>query len=146
MAACTSRAAPSMLRLKSNCSVTDVVPRLLDDVISVMPAIRPNCRSSGVATDDAMISGLAPGKPAATVMVGKSTCGSGETGNTKNAAMPASAMAKVSSVVATGRCMNGEEMLILVRRRRLRARLAGRAGESPRQAIEVDVDHRRRIQ
>ena len=26
------------------------------------PAMRPNCRSSGVATDDAMISGLAPGK------------------------------------------------------------------------------------
>ena len=26
------------------------------------PAIRPNCRSSGVATEEAMISGLAPGK------------------------------------------------------------------------------------
>ena len=35
-------------------------------VISVMPAIRPNCRSSGVATDEAIVSGLAPGSAADT--------------------------------------------------------------------------------
>ena len=37
------------------------------------PAIRPNWRSSGVATEEAMVSGLAPGKLARTKMVGKST-------------------------------------------------------------------------
>ena len=62
----TSRAAASMFRSRSNCSTICVEPRLLVDVISVMPAIRPNCRSSGVATDDAIVSGLAPGRPADT--------------------------------------------------------------------------------
>jgi hypothetical protein len=50
-----------------------------------------------------MISALAPGKPELTDMVGKSTCGKGETGNTLKAIAPAMAMAIVSSVVATGR-------------------------------------------
>ena len=48
-----------------------------------MPAIRPNCRSSGVATDEAIVSGLAPGNAAETWIVGKSTCGSEDTGNRK---------------------------------------------------------------
>src|SRR5246127_2800201 len=89
-----------------------VVPRKLDEVISVMPAILPNWRSSGVATDEAMISGLAPGNEAATEMVGKSTCGSGETGKKLNATAPASATATVNRVVATGRRMNGDDRLI----------------------------------
>ena len=42
-----------------------------------MPAMRPNWRSSGVATEEAMVSGLAPGKLRPTEIVGKSTCGSG---------------------------------------------------------------------
>jgi hypothetical protein len=50
-----------------------VVPRKLDEVISVMPAMRPNWRSSGVATEEAIISGLAPGSEAAMEIVGKST-------------------------------------------------------------------------
>ena len=37
--------------------------------------------SSGVATDDAMFSALAPGKLALTVMVGKSTVGRSLTGS-----------------------------------------------------------------
>src|ERR1051326_4646751 len=77
IAACTSRAAASMLRFRSNCSVMPVDPRLLDDVISVTEAMRENCRSSGVATEDAIVSGLAPGRPAWTEIVGKSTCGRG---------------------------------------------------------------------
>ena len=81
MAACTSRAAASMLRLSSNWSVMLVEPRPLDDVISVTPAMRPNWRSSGVATAEAIVSGLAPGRPALTLMVGNSTWGSGETGS-----------------------------------------------------------------
>ena len=39
----------------------DVVPSMLVDVISVMPAIRPKRRSSGVATAEAIVSGFAPG-------------------------------------------------------------------------------------
>src|ERR1700729_2782265 len=89
-----------------------VVPRKLDEVISVTPAIRPNSRSSGVATEEAMISGLAPGSEADTEIVGKSTCGKGETGSILNATAPASASAAVSSVVATGRWMNGDDKLM----------------------------------
>ena len=77
-----------------------VEPRPLVEVISVTPAIWPNWRSRGVATDEAMISALAPGSPALTLMVGKSTCGKGETGSTWNAIPPAIAIPIVSSVVA----------------------------------------------
>src|SRR5271157_456770 len=112
MAACTSRAAALMSRFKSNCKVTLVLPRLLEEVISVTDAMRPNWRSRGVATEEAMISGLAPGNPADTEMVGKSTCGSGDTGNSLKATAPARAMAAVRRVVATGRRMNGDERLI----------------------------------
>src|SRR6201992_377626 len=112
IAASTSRAAPSMSRFRSNCRVIDVVPSELADVISLTPAMWPNCRSSGVAIDDAMISALAPGKLAPTAIVGKSTCGSGDTGSTTNAIAPATATAIVSSVVATGRSINVDERLI----------------------------------
>ena len=50
-----------------------VDPRLLEDVISVTAAMRLNWRSRGVATADAIVSGLAPGRPACTEIVGKST-------------------------------------------------------------------------
>jgi hypothetical protein len=46
--------------------VIDVDPSVLADVISVRPAMRPNRRSSGVATDEAIVSGLAPGRVALT--------------------------------------------------------------------------------
>src|SRR5919199_452845 len=85
IAACTSRAAPSMSRFKSNCSVMRVEPSDDDDVISLTPAMRPRARSSGVATVAAIVSGLAPGKLACTEIVGKSTWGSGETGRWKKA-------------------------------------------------------------
>ena len=81
IAACTSRAAPLMSRLMSNCSTICVELTLLRDVISSTPAILPRWRSSGVATLDAMISGLAPGIEAFTTMVGMSMLGNGETGN-----------------------------------------------------------------
>ena len=103
IAASTSRAAPSMSRLRSNCRVMVVVPSELAEVISVTPAICPNWRSSGVATEEAMMSALPPGRLAPTEMVGKSTCGSGETGSTLKAIAPASAIATVIRVVATGR-------------------------------------------
>ena len=76
-------------RFKSNCNVMLVEPRELDEVISVTEAMRANWRSNGVATDEAMVSGLAPGSDAPTLMVGKSTCGNGETGRSRKAMAPA---------------------------------------------------------
>src|SRR5271170_1193422 len=148
MAACTSRAAPSILRFRSNCSVMLVVPKLLDEVISLTPAIRPNWRSSGVATEDAMISGLAPGKLAPTEIVGKSICGNGDTGNERNATAPASAIAAVSNAVATGRWMNGVDRLMAsIRRNGLRTSVSRALGaKSLRQLVKENVDHRRGIE
>ena len=56
------------------------------------------------------MSGLAPGKFAETLIVGKSTCGNGAVGSCKKATNPARAIAAVSNAVAIGRRMNGAEM------------------------------------
>src|ERR1035441_5851424 len=101
-----------MSRFRSNCRVMLVIPNALDDVISVTAAIRPNWRSSGVATDEAMVSGLAPGKPAFTLMVVNSTWGRGDTGSSRYAAAPAKVIATTRSVVATGLRMKGSEIFI----------------------------------
>ena len=66
IAACTSWAAVSMLLSRVNCKVRVVEPNALLEVIWVMPGMALNCTSSGVATDDAMVSGLAPGSCADT--------------------------------------------------------------------------------
>jgi hypothetical protein len=79
------------------------LPNVLDEVISDTPAIFPKARSKGVATVVAIVSGLAPGNEADTEIVGKSTCGNGATGNKLKANAPTMRIAKVSSVVATGR-------------------------------------------
>jgi hypothetical protein len=81
IAACTSCAAPSMSRLRSNCSVIWLMPNELDEVMFASDGICPNCRSSGAVTSAAIVSGLAPGSWVETWMVGKSTCGSDATGN-----------------------------------------------------------------
>ena len=47
--------------VSSNCKVMLVEPSELTEVIWLMPGISENCRSSGVATFEAMVSGLAPG-------------------------------------------------------------------------------------
>src|SRR5258707_277562 len=60
-AVCTSSAAPSILRLRSNWMVICVWPRLDVDVIDEMPAMVENCRSIGPGTEAALVSGLAPG-------------------------------------------------------------------------------------
>jgi hypothetical protein len=83
IAACTSRAAPSMLRPRSNCTAIRLSPSELREVISVTPGISPRRRSSGAATVAAMISGLAPGRVALTTMVGKSTVGMLATGSSR---------------------------------------------------------------
>jgi hypothetical protein len=63
---CTSCAAASMSRLRSNCRVMLVLPCELRELIEVMPGIVANCFSSGVATVAAIVSGLAPGRLALT--------------------------------------------------------------------------------
>src|SRR4029450_8882699 len=65
-AAWMSWAAASMLRSSVNTTVIWVGPGALANVIESMPAMVENCRSSGVATAEAMVSGLAPGWLAAT--------------------------------------------------------------------------------
>src|SRR3954451_16052134 len=70
IAACTSRAAASMSRFRSNCKVTRVLPLPLLDVTSLTPAITPRRRSSGVATLLAIVCGLAPGRLADTEITG----------------------------------------------------------------------------
>ena len=80
IAACTSRAALSMLRPMSNWSWMLVVPRVEVEVIWLMPAISPNRRSSGEATVAAITDGSAPGRLAETKMAGKSTFGTEATG------------------------------------------------------------------
>ena len=58
-----------------------MTPCALLEVMESMPAMVLNCCSSGVATDEAMVSGLAPGTEALTWMVGKSTFGRSLTGS-----------------------------------------------------------------
>src|SRR5262245_52565490 len=88
IAACTSRAAPSILRARSNWTVTRVLPNELREVSSVTLAISPRRRSSGAATVAAMVSGSAPGRLAVTLMVGKSTVGMLATGRKGYATAP----------------------------------------------------------
>src|SRR5215469_12704187 len=76
--------------------------------------MRPNCRSRGVATAEAMVSGLAPGRLELTFMVGKSTCGSGDTGRNRKATIPESAIAMVIRDVATGRRIKGAEKFAVI--------------------------------
>ncbi len=69
-AACTSTAAASMSRVLTNSSVTEVLPCVLTELMVARPGMVENCFSSGNATDDAMVSGLAPGSWAETLMTG----------------------------------------------------------------------------
>ena len=103
IAACTSRAAPLISRSKLNSRMMRVLPSELEEVISLTPAIRPKERSSGVATEEAMVSGDAPGSEALIMMTGKSTCGSGATGSRRKPRMPHRVMASEIRIVATGR-------------------------------------------
>src|SRR5579862_146606 len=151
MAACTSRAAASMFRLRSNCKVTLVRPSELAEVIWLMPAMRPNWRSSGVATADAIVSGLAPGKLALTEMTGNSTCGSGATGRKLKASTPESSSAAASNDVPTGRLIKGAEIFMASVSGSLGSRLFHRIAnlvtrESLRQPVKPQINHRSRIE
>jgi len=76
-------AALSMSRVRSNWTVICVKPSALAEVICVTPGICENCCSSGVASDDAMVCGSAPGSWAVTCIVGKFTFGSAATGSNR---------------------------------------------------------------
>ena len=102
MADCTSWAAASSERSSENCRVTLVEPRELLEVMESRPGMVENCRSSGVATFAAMVSGLAPGRLAYTWSVGKSTFGRSLTGRARYPATPNSTMPSMTSVVITG--------------------------------------------
>jgi hypothetical protein len=79
-AACTSRAALSDLRFRSNWTEIVVVPSEDCEVSSVTPAMLPSRRSSGAATLAAIVAGSAPGRLALTRMLGNSTDGMLATG------------------------------------------------------------------
>ena len=81
IAACTSCVAPSISRLRSNCSEIWLTPNELVDCIDDSDGICPSWRSSGAVISDAITSGLAPGNCVVTCTVGKSTCGSADTGS-----------------------------------------------------------------
>src|SRR3954464_365249 len=103
MADWTSSAAPSRSRDRLNCRVIEVEPWLeVEDMLS-RPAIVENCFSRGVATDDAIVSGEAPGSAADTWIVGKSTFGRAETGSSRYAMTPKIRTPAMISVVMTGR-------------------------------------------
>src|ERR1700751_5953124 len=76
-------------------------------------------------------------------MVGKSTCGSGETGSLKNATAPAAASPKVRSVVATGRRMKGVDGSMALALLAHLADVARAPGAAQRQPIEPEIDPRR---
>src|ERR1700743_1158556 len=83
IAACTSWVAPSMSRLRSNCSEIWLTPNELVEFIDDSDGIWPGGRPSAALISEAITSGLAPGNCVVTCTVGKSTCGSAETGNAK---------------------------------------------------------------
>src|SRR5579864_5583120 len=116
MAACTSTAAPSRLLVSTNSRVTWVEPSELMEVIESSPAMLENWFSSGVATAEAIVSGLAPGRLAVTSRVGKSTLGRSLTGSARYATTPNRAIAAISRLVAMGRRMNVSEKFIVILR------------------------------
>ena len=59
-----------------------------------------------------MVSGLAPGRFAETLIVGNSTSGRAATGRSRKATTPISVTPIVNNVVATGRWMNVAEMFM----------------------------------
>src|SRR6185437_10314490 len=112
MADSTSLSAPWMSRSRSKIRMMRALPSELCEVISSTPAMALRCRSSGVVTLVATVSGLAPGSCAMTTMAGKSTVGMDPSGKRKYAASPTSATPIDSSVVATGLRTKGREMFI----------------------------------
>ncbi len=102
IAAWTSWAAASMSLSRLNCRISSTRPSELVEVISSTPGIALNCTSSGVATDEAMVSALAPGICAVISMVGASTSGNGATGRRAKPITPQRIRASASSTMPMG--------------------------------------------
>src|SRR6476661_2687009 len=102
MADWTSSAAPSRFRERLNWSVIWVEPCVEVELMLSRPAIVENWRSRGVATEEAIVSGEAPGSDAETWIVGKSTLGRSETGSSRYAMIPKMRIPAMTSVVVTG--------------------------------------------
>src|SRR6185312_14843824 len=92
-----------------------VVPRPLVEVIWARPGMAANCCSSGVATEEAIVFGSAPGSEAETEIVGKSTVGIDDTGSSGYDAAPKIRMPIISRDVAMGRRMKVAEIFIVYR-------------------------------
>src|SRR5437764_12727921 len=105
-----------MFRLRSNCRVIWVMPRALTDVIESRPAMVVNCFSSGVATAEAIVCGLAPAKLAETAIVGKSTLGRSLTAKLRYATIPKMSTAAMTRQVITGRRMKFSAICIMLPR------------------------------
>src|SRR5262249_25708780 len=155
IAACTSRAAPSILRARSNWIVTRLEPSELREVSSVTPAISPSRRSSGAATVAAIVSGSAPGRLAGALVVGKATVGLLATGRKREATAPTRKSPRARRVVPTGRRMKGSEKLtpLMPSLRRVLRRLGlvrqvelglqrGRAAQPRLHAFHREIDDR----
>src|ERR1700754_1724513 len=137
-AVCTSSAAASMLRLRSNWMVICVVPCDELDDIDEMPAMVDSWRSMMPATEAAMVSALAPGSVAVTLRVGKSTLGSADTGSRRKPNTPKAMIEAVMSVVITGLRMQSSESVI-ASRSGLAPRLDPRAVRQQQLAVHHDV-------
>src|SRR3954451_1294095 len=138
-AVCTSRAAASMLRLRSNWMVICVVPCDELDDIDEMPAMVDNWRSMMPATEAAMVSALAPGRVAVTAMVGKSPLGSADTGSSRKPNTPKAMIEAVMSVVITGLRIQSSESVIALRPGLAHPRLDPRAVGQQQLAVHHDV-------
>ena len=90
-----------------------VVPVLLTELTESRPGIPENACSIGEATALAMSSALAPGRLAETETVGNATFGNMATGNARQANTPNRINAAKSTVVMTGRRMNGAAKLLI---------------------------------
>ena len=88
------------------------LPCELVELIELRPEIVANCFSSGSATADAIVSGLAPGSPALTWIVGKSMLGRSLTGSSRYAMAPNTRMPSIRSVVVTGRLTKSSEIFM----------------------------------
>src|SRR3979411_2864133 len=98
-AVCTSRAAASILRLRSNWIVIALGPcDELDEIddMHATAALVDSGASMMPGTEAAMVSALAPGKVAVTAIVGKSTLGSADTGRSRK---PKTPNEKIDSVI-----------------------------------------------
>ena len=93
---------------RSNCSVIELLPSVLIEVICARPGISPNWRSSGwYGGGDDLRAGA--GKRGRDLDGGKSTCGSGATGRRKRPPHRVTSRPAISSEVPIGCLMNQAE-------------------------------------